>query len=474
MKNKSIRYIILFCAAAISALPAFEGPLYWQPGLTGRFAEPLTGYALTGNPAAFIYEGNIQAIRIGGDLRNMAYRRSYDPAASRDLNAEYATVRRIDDRSFFSTSITYNDYRQHDLFASMEKYFYDDYFSMTDSTTGDITYYGPQLHIMYNAEIMNNVFLGLQGDYGVERSLKDTFPETITIMRNSGYKAGIDWRKGGTSLGVFGRYYDNQVHYEAVKEYSNVKANTYLGYNVFYNELSASRLEKARNRKGIEYGGHFGFGKNAGFSGNIALTGLQRQSLSELIRGSHTHSRGLWMRKGRHLAGDLMISSRGAAAFRIYGEHLRYTDWGESLISGTLVLENDEISNRIGGMFIYRPSLAQQAYIGAETGKVHYDYIEYVFPFEDERSGREWNLYAGSRLYAGPKTQFRFDLSYGKEIPRFYWDTESFQNTDLRISLEQLFSFGYIQFMFEYCNKKPEAAEESIDGYTLFLTYIRK
>ncbi|MDZ7796551.1 MAG: hypothetical protein U5N56_05705 [Candidatus Marinimicrobia bacterium] len=127
-----------------------------------------------------------------------------------------------------------------------------------------------------------------------------------------------------------------------------------------------------------------------------------------------------------------------------------------------------------GGMFIYKPSLVQKAYLGAESGTVNYDYVEYVFPFESSRSGNEWKLYTGSRLYLGPKTRFHVDLAYAKTIPRFYWDTKSFRDTNIIIGLEQLFSFGYITVDFEYINRKPENDVETIGKYLFGISYLRK
>ncbi|MDZ7796552.1 MAG: hypothetical protein U5N56_05710 [Candidatus Marinimicrobia bacterium] len=230
----------------------------------------------------------------------------------------------------------------------MEKDFYDDYFSMIDSTWGDVSYYGPRLQLLYNVKLSENVFFGFEGNYGVERSLKDTFPETITIMRNSGYRAGLDFRKNAFRMGVFARYYDDQISYEAVKSYTNVKSHTYIGYNIFYNELPASKAEKIRTRNGLEYGANLGFGKETDLSGDIAVSGLHRISRSELIRGSHTHERGLWLRQGLHVRGNLNYYSGKVAAFRLYGELLQYEDWAESLISGTLVIENHEKMRPLG------------------------------------------------------------------------------------------------------------------------------
>ncbi|MFO7840917.1 MAG: hypothetical protein R6V48_01975 [Fidelibacterota bacterium] len=474
MQNRVLYYITIVCLAGISFAFAFENALFWQPSFREDISQPLNAYYLTGNPAAYLYEGNFQEIRIGGRFDKMDYRRRYDPVSEQNLHAEFFTVRDIDNKSFFSTGISYDDYRKRDLFASMEKDFYDDYFSMIDSTQGDVSYYGPRLQILYNVKLSENVFFGLEGNYGVERSLKDTFPQTITIMRNSGYRAGLDFRKNAFNMGVFARYYDDQISYEAVKSYTNVKSHTYIGYNIFYNELPGSKTEKIRTRNGLEYGANLGFGKKTGFYGDFAVSGLHRISRSELIRASHTYDRGLWLRQGLHVRGNLNYYSGEVAAFRFYGELLQYEDWAESLISGALVIENNERMARWGGMFIYKPSLVQEAYLGAESGTVHYDYIEYVFPFESSRSGNEWKLYTGSRLYVGPKTHFHVDLAYAKMIPRFYWDTESFRDTNIIIGLEQLFSFGYITIGFEYINRKPENDVETISKYLFGLSYLRK
>ncbi|MDZ7796553.1 MAG: hypothetical protein U5N56_05715 [Candidatus Marinimicrobia bacterium] len=102
MQNRFLHYITIVCFAAISFAFAFENALFWQPVFREEISKPLKAYYLTGNPAAYLYEGNFQEIRIGGRVDKMDYRRRYDPVSAQNLNAGFYTVRHIDDRSFFS------------------------------------------------------------------------------------------------------------------------------------------------------------------------------------------------------------------------------------------------------------------------------------------------------------------------------------------------------------------------------------
>ncbi|MCF7833639.1 MAG: hypothetical protein K9N05_08725, partial [Candidatus Marinimicrobia bacterium] len=433
----------------------------------------LSTYYLTNNPASVLYEKNIEKFTLLGDFNQFGYKRTYDPESERNIVASFSTLRKISDRSFFAAGISYDDLRLIDMYGSREKDFYDDYFSTIDSSGGSTAYYGPRLTLLYNLEVAKDLYFGVMGSYGVERGLKDTFPETITIMRNSIYQAGMDYRKPGFSIGVHGRYYDDQTYYESVKSYSEVKAKTYIGYNVFYNENSSSTSKKKRNRSGFEYGGHLRLGGNRSAALNVSISGLKRASRTEMYT-SYSKPRGLWQRKGLHLQSDLTMHFGNTINSKIYGEYLNYNDWGESLISNALVLENNENYAHAGGIIVYRPSMLQKAFVGAEIGKVAYDYIEYVFPFSDSRSGTEWTLYGGADFFLSSKTKLNFNLEYGKEVPKFYWNTDYFQNTALTISLEQLFSFGYIVIMFENIKKIPANDSQSISLIQFGLSYRTK
>ncbi|MDD3716367.1 MAG: hypothetical protein PHT46_04595 [Candidatus Marinimicrobia bacterium] len=472
--NKRPLILVLALMILVCGAFAFEQAAVWAADYRNPDTELPDMYALTGNPAGKLYAGNIQYYRIKGTFSDAAYRRIYDPARTQLYNADYTALMQINHVSYFSASIIYEDLRLREIFGSMDKDFYDDYFSMVDSTSGNVAFYGPQLKLLYNVKLSEKLFFGLEGNYGVERSLKDTFPQTATIMRNSGYRAGLEYRGKAASLGIFGRYYDNQVHYEAVKQYMEVKPRTYMGYNIFYNELASATANKVRTRNGLEYGTHFSLGRQSRISAQFGISGLHRISRADVIRGSYTRERGLWQREGLHLFGILNIFHQAEQGLRLYADHLHYSDWGASRISNTLVIENAERFSTLGAVFYYRPSLAQQIYAGAEARRVSYDYREYIFPFHDTRGGWEWNISAGGRIYLSAKTRMGFDLKYGKEIPRFYWETPSFENLGAIISLEKLFSFGYITFDVEYLQKTPENKPEKINVFLIGLSYGRK
>jgi len=472
--NNIVKRICFLLLLGMSTIFAFESQFTLPVNFYNNIEDPINAYDLNNNPASKIYEENTEVFSINTIFADLGYKRTYDPLATQTYRADFTTLRRINERSFFSASITYDEYRQQDLFSSMEKDFYDDYFSMIDSTLGNTKYYGPKLAIMYNIQLADHLFLGVEGNYGIERSLKDTFPKTITIMRNSEYHIGLDYRKKSMSIGVHGRYYDDQKYYEAVRSYSDVQTKTYIGYNVFFNEASSSTIKKRRIRNGLEYGGHFRIGGRQAFSMNFSASGLRRSSKADLLRSSSTRERGFWLREGIHLLGSIDIHPESSIASRIYSEYLYYNDWGKSMISQTLILENMESYFQAGVVLAYQPSMIQKAFVGAEIGKVAYDYKEYVFPFEDSQTGTEWKLYAGAELYLSSKTRLNFNLEYAKENPKFYWNTDYFLNTGLRINLEQLFSFGYIEVKFENINRKPSNDSKSISVMQIGLSYRRK
>jgi hypothetical protein len=471
--NKILLKIFITLCSFIVGLFAFEDVFSRQIDFKKGFEERYNTAHLSYSPASILYTENIEIISICSAFSENLYKRTYDPSAVQDILARYYTLRQINETSFFAAGISYNDLRLRDMYGSREKDFYDDYFSMVDSSAGTTAYYGPQLELLYNVEIAKDLYFGIMGNYGVERGLKDTFPETITIMRNSSYRTGFDYRKPSFALGVFARYYDDQSFYESVKSYTEVIPKTFIGYHVFYNENATSTSKKKRTRNGFEAGANLRLGGQGNTVLNVSGSALHRISRSE-IYSAYSKPRGLWQRQGFQILSELTQTINEDIKTRLYFEHLQYSDWGKSLISNALVLENEEKYTHLGAMMQYKPTVTQKAYLGAEIGKVSYDYIEYVFPFEDARSGVEWNILTGADIMLSSVTSLSFDLEYGKEVPRFYWETNSFQNTEIGIKLEQLFSFGYIALKFENFNKKPENNIETIRKYVFNLEYRRK
>ena len=72
-----------------------------------------------------MYQESKELFHVETSFANNAYHRSYDPLSTQLYRADFTAFRQINDRSFFSTTISYDEYNQHDIFASMEKDFYD-------------------------------------------------------------------------------------------------------------------------------------------------------------------------------------------------------------------------------------------------------------------------------------------------------------------------------------------------------------
>lgn len=471
--NKILSKILLLSFSILLGLFAFEDVFTSRLNFSKIADTENNTYYLSKDPASFRFDGNLEMISSGFNYSDKAFKRTYDPTVIQNINVSYYTLRQINDRSFFAAGISYDDLRLKDMWGSREKDFYDDYFSTVDSSAGNTAYYGPRLNFMYNVELAKDLFFGLQGDYGVERSLKDTFPQTIIIMRNSSYKIGLDYRKEKFGIGLHARYYDDQTHYEGVKYYVDVQPKTFMGYHVFYNEISSSTSKKKRVRNGLEGGGHLRIGRVDKNVLNIAASYLHRSSASEVYT-SYSKPRGYWEREGLHIKTDLSSYSREKISLKLYGEYLKYNDWGKSLISNTLILENKESYFTAGANILYKPSMINKFWLGGEVGHVEYEYVEYLYPFQDIREGIEWNAYAGAEMMFSSKLNTGLKFNYEKTVPKFYWGTEYFQNIGLRIMLEHLFSFGYIGGNFEYMKQNPSDSEDFNREYQLTLTFRRK
>lgn len=128
----------------------------------------------------------------------------------------------------------------------------------------------------------------------------------------------------------------------------------------------------------------------------------------------------------------------------------------------------------LGTLVSYQPSQVKKAWVGAEVGSAEYDYVEYLYPFEDKRSGLEWNVFTGAEYMFTSKLKAGLNLNYEKIVPQFYWDTDYFQNIGIGIILEHLFNFGYIGTKFEYLKQNPSNDMGLNRNYQFTLTYRRK
>ena len=93
-------------------------------------------------------------------------------------------------------------------------------------------------------------------------------------------------------------------------------------------------------------------------------------------------------------------------------------------------------------LFLIHLRILEKAWVGGEAGYVDYNYVEYLFPFEDQRSGIEWNVYAGTELMLSDKLKAGFAFNYEKSVSKVLLGIVIiFQNTGLRIMLEHFAIF---------------------------------
>lgn len=463
--------LLLFCAGSW----AFENPVFWSADYFSRDEQGLAMYQFIGNPATYIpYDESKEDLNLYYNSAVNGYQREYDPASVTAFGAIFTAFRQVDDNSFFSFKIDYDQSRFVQHFASMEKYFYDDYFSMIDSTTGTADYYGPTLQFMYQKQILKNLYLGLDVDYGVERSLKDTFPETITITRNSDYKLGLDYRLSGLSVNASVRYHDNKINYEAVKKYTSVIPHTYMGYNVFYNEVSASTVRKIRNRKGLELACGFDLDLGEFSKFKFAYAKFQRETATTYKRGTRSYDRGYWYRDGFQLSTALDILSDGPFAVSLFGEFNDFSDWGSFKLVNTLVLDNKETRKKAGLMFSYKPSMVMSSRLGAEFGTYAYEYEEYIFPFHEERSLNEWQIYIEESFFLGPKTEIDMAMNVGKSGTKFYWGSDYMNYISVFANAEHFFPFGYMGLNISYSKNEFQGQDPLNTSLKIGISYKRK
>ena len=192
-------------------------------------------YDLVNNPA-FLRLNNhedLMTYEIRTGNQENGYQRAFDPERIETAGVDIFSYKALDEKSALATRIVYETSSLNNLYRSLEKDFYSDYFSYTDTTTGDVSYAGPRLSVIYNREIFSRLLTGLQIDYGIERGLKDVYTKCESISRNINVIWGLGYSSySGTSLGASVRYFDRQGSYEAVKEITDAIVNPEFKYQV--------------------------------------------------------------------------------------------------------------------------------------------------------------------------------------------------------------------------------------------------
>lgn len=435
-------------------------------------------YDISQNPALYRigYQNNFTIYKITGNRELNSYSRYFDPRQKNDLGLDLQWIKQLSRNSTLASGVKYQRSDRIKVTRSLEKNYYDHYFGLTDTTTGNVEYQGPKLWVLYNHEIANRFLLGIELDYGVERGLKNIYTECETILRDIDVNIGIGYHSndGKTIAGLSSRYFNRQGTYEAVKDYEDAVVKTWFGYNLYYPENPRSTNRKNDDREGYKVGGQLekkdilDTGIGIRFSGSYG----QAKNTIEVGRPSYTQPRGYWEREGFQFTGNIYYQKKLIDG-QLYFKYRSYSDWASPKDYDVLTIENDEQINKIGTFFKISPLAKLQLDLGFELSTLSTDYSEYAADFYYDKTNNNNFILAGFQYQLNQISDIHLHGNFGSYDADFHWpETDSFNTIGIEAGYKRQFLFGKLDFSVHYQKIDPDNINKSNEKFGISIYYI--
>jgi len=462
---------------------AFEKPLLrpveFQQSPQFRKYFPINLYTLSYNPALFKlnYPRDFLYYQTFAARQNNMFQRTFDPAREDRLGFDVQMYRRLNKKVAIISGATYQRKNLHQVYRSLEKNYYDHYFAYTDTTTGNFEYHGPQLWFLYNRSLGNHLDWGFNINYSVERALKDVYTKCETIIRNTDVSTGLSYYNRDTTLqiGFFGRYFNRQGSYEAVKEMKDALVKTYFGYHVFREEDPRSSNRKNDDRQGYEFGLQFSRKNLIIDNLNIDFAASYGSEENDIEVGSVSRPkpRGYWIRQGWRGMARLHYQHHNKLDAQFFYSYTDLYDWGQSGLYDVLILENELVAHRLGGSVGIFPLRNLETTLGGEVRVEDGDYREYIKPFQYQEVRQRRRLYTQFKWQLNQITGLYLQLNYQQGEPYFYWETERFDRQSCDLGFERQFVIGLFNLNLHYEQCRPQGSEDIIEAFGLSIAYVR-
>ncbi|MFP4547469.1 MAG: hypothetical protein ACLFQM_05010 [Fidelibacterota bacterium] len=436
-------------------------------------------YDLSQNPAFFhaAYPSNYNLFRIFGNKNNNGHHRRFDPERTENLGLDLLWIRYLSQKSIIASGVEYYDSYHMNVYHSLEKDFYNNYFSYSDTTEGDIDYNGPKLWFLYHHNMTDNISLGLQLNYGVERGLKDIYTECQTISRDMDVTAGLSIQSDSklSRAGVAYRYFNRQSKYEAVKKYVSAMTRTWYGFHLFMEENPRSLSRKNSDREGYEIiisaeqiqlaGTDFGYRVSGSFG--------QHKNNIKVGAVKDLHQRAYWQREGWDVKSNLFYINE-LLNIQAYYTYRSFSDWGEPKGYDVLSLEKDEMESRFGALSKVKLGSLIESFAGFEISKVNIEYEEYTagFTYDDELKSN--NYIFGSNFNLNSVSTIYLSGNAGNYETDFLWpEAGSFDFRGVKLGYSKQFVLGKIDLGLNYTVFNPVDIDRQNEEFGIELFFIR-
>jgi hypothetical protein len=137
----------------------------------------LNPYDYGRNPAYLFWDFQGDYNRFAADFSHESgtLKRPLDPKMIDDVNGAFMGRKKLGNNQVVWGSFTYDRFEQRDMYRAIEFDPYNDPFYLTDTTTGNTTYYGPSIKVDYTLRLNSKVAIGGGLDYDISTGLKDYF-----------------------------------------------------------------------------------------------------------------------------------------------------------------------------------------------------------------------------------------------------------------------------------------------------------
>ncbi len=434
----------------ISVLSAFNTQMAKAIPLSSDWCDIPLPYQMTKNPVSY-YIGELDDVaeyRSFTGYQSNGFARYYDPESRSDSYLALDFIKNIDQRTIARGGVKYNHTDLFKLNSTLEKDHYANYFSLIDSTKGNTKYGGPQLWMSLNRQILDRFIIGVNLDYGVERSLKHRYTECETIVRNSTIGGGIAYLSNskGFSTGINVNYINRQDYFEPYGEYTSAIVYHFNGFNVLSEPFIAKTPEKWEFIEGVDLE-YFLYKKDlilAGVDFSIITNSYQKDTEVK-VGGNKRRPAGYWAREGKRFAGAIDYQPvNGKFNGRLLLEQRSVFDWARSADYAAVSLENNEAITRLGSLINYQAGQSWSIYSKIELENRDIEYYEYINPFEfvDQLASSTYSL--GLKGRSGLLSSVHFEGSIGRQELDFHWVADELQFWGLRVGVERQYAFGLL------------------------------
>ena len=471
---------LVFLLILTSLSSAYENQLFQDIDFKYQDGYSITDYEFSRNPAVFNMgvDRDYNLYRTYNGLLQNNNKRLFDPSMNRSYGVSFFSNKILDQKSTLATAVVFDWSKHYDEYGSLEKNFYEHYFAFADSTTGNTTYYGPRLWILYNRDISDQLVSALQIEYGIERGLKDVYTECMTIFRNVNVKLGIAYhsRDGSFVSGIFGRYFDRQGKYEAVDDLLDAVNFTYIGYHVYRPENPRSSNNKSDWATGHEAGLYF-------HKGDFLLKGIELRSTfllggfeNTIKTGSSSQpiQVGYWVRNAIDLENRLAyrIDEFRSEIGLVYNINST-TDWAKHGQFEVNLLDNNSSSYDLGLDLKTKPFKMLIIEAGYAIGSGDVEYNEYTGDFTFDEKLDRTRLYIDGDIRLNSISNLYLGYENIVEEPFFYWNTPEFNISNVYLAWDRLFVIGRIGFRVDCSVWNPSDSGQNIKYYGISLNFSK-